>query len=695
MRTLGFLRNARKHTALLAESEKRFFQNYVDGINAYIETRKNTYPLEFKLAGIQPTPWTVADSLAIGYFMSWNSSANVRTEIIAQMLVEKLGEEKAREIFPLNINPDHETAHANLTPRPSETACGTRFLGDSLLAGLLEEQPLRMGSNNWVVGPGASPGGKPILANDPHLDPRLLPGPWYPCGLVTPEFRFVGVGIPGVPGLIIGRNNHIAVGVTNAYGDVQDLYVETVDPQNPGHYMEGESSLPFEILEETLKIRDKKAPGGFREEKIQVRLTHRGPVVSGVMKGLKTERVITLRWAPFETMGPELGLARVLGARSVAEIREILSQVNWISLNFVFADTEGNIGWHVSGKLPIRSRGDGTVPFAVRDGKDNWVGWIPFEKMPHAYNPKRGWIGTCNHYTVPRDYPHYFTSHVSPSYRYRRLVQLLDAAGAKSANDHWRYQRDATNLMAKVIAPIMAKALAAHEDTAEAARILSEWDCVDDPEKPGPALFQAIYRQFALAVFEDELGPKLARLMLGNWYFWQERLQQMVVEGTAAWFDDVRTKGVTETRDHLFHRAALAAFKELKAELGGNLAKWKWGKIHQMEFVSPIRRKGFGKGLMGAGSHPMGGSGETLYRGLYEFNKPYNPVIAASLRMVADLADPDKVLAILPGGVTARVFGPHTTDQTEPFMKGEKRYWWFSDKAIQAHCKHALVLDPR
>ncbi|MBW2104424.1 MAG: penicillin acylase family protein [Deltaproteobacteria bacterium] len=192
MRTLGFLRNARKHTALLAESEKRFFQNYVDGINAYIETRKNTYPLEFKLAGIQPTPWTVADSLAIGYFMSWNSSANVRTEIIAQMLVEKLGEEKAREIFPLNINPDHETAHANLTPRPSETACGTRFLGDSLLAGLLEEQPLRMGSNNWVVGPGASPGGKPILANDPHLDPRLLPGPWYPCGLVTPEFRFVG-----------------------------------------------------------------------------------------------------------------------------------------------------------------------------------------------------------------------------------------------------------------------------------------------------------------------------------------------------------------------------------------------------------------------------------------------------------------------------------------------------------------------
>ena len=506
--------------------------------------------------------------------------------------------------------------------------------------------------------------------------------------------RFVGVGMPGTPALTTGRSDHIAIGMTNSYGDTQDLYIETIDPKNPGRYLEGGVSLPFQWIEETLKVKDKKATEGYRKETIRIRMTKRGPVVSEVLPGLKTNHVITLRWAPFETMGPSLGLDKVQQARSVDEIREALKEVNWITLNFVFADTKGNIGWQTSGKLPIRSQGEGTLPYIVRDGRDNWTGWIPFEKMPQSYNPERGWLGTCNHKTVTEDYPYYYSSHFSPSYRYRRLSQLLDAPGLKPADSHWQFQRDTLNLMAREITPIMTQALKSHGDTKALADILSRWNFQDDPEAAAPTIFQAVYRQFALLVFSDKLGRELTGTMLDDWYFWQERLQAMVIRGTSPWFDNWKTKEVRETRDDLFHQAALAAMTEMSPILGRDPEKWLWGKAHQLELVHPLRRQGFGKGLLGGGSHPMGGSGETLYRAMYDFSRPFAVTVSASLRMVADLADNDRIMAVLPGGVSARRFDSHFKDQVKPFMNGDKVYWWFSDKAIKEHARHTLELNP-
>ena len=168
----------------------------------------------------------------------------------------------------------------------------------------------------------------------------------------------------------------------------------------------------------------------------------------------------------------------------------------------------------------------------------------------------------------------------------------------------------------------------------------------------------------------------------------------MVMDGSSRWFDNVNTAGTLETRDDLFRQAAVEAMGELCPILGKDPEKWQWGKLHQLELVSPIRRKGFGKGWLGGGSHPMGGSEENLYRGLYDFNDPYMPTLTASMRMVADLGDDEKVLAVLPGGVTGRVFWPHTTDQIEAFMNGDKVYWWFSDEAIKAHAADTLLLKP-
>jgi penicillin amidase len=183
--------------------------------------------------------------------------------------------------------------------------------------------------------------------------------------------------------------------------------------------------------------------------------------------------------------------------------------------------------------------------------------------------------------------------------------------------------------------------------------------------------------------------------MLGVWYFWQERFQQMVLtDHLGLWFDDTTTAGSVEGRREILTRAAMDAQANLSTLLGGNPNQWRWGSVHQHTFVSPIRREGFGKGLLGGGTHPAAGSVEVLYRGLYNYNYPYAVTTTAALRMVADLADDDKVLAVLSGGVAGRVFHPHATDQIAAFMEGKKVYWWFSDREIANHTRSSMMLTP-
>lgn len=695
MRTIGIHRNAKKHAGLLDDGSRLFIQRYLDGVNAFITGRRHEHPIEFKLAGITPETWEVSDTLAVLYYMAWTTSANMNTEMTAQMLVDKVGLERARELFPLNINPD-DPQDTITEPAGSAHAVGPlHFAADSSLLAYRGTLGRSIGSNNWAVRPELSTSGKPIVADDPHLDARILPGVWYPVGIITPQLRAAGVMIPGIPGMVIGRTDRFAMGVTNNYGDCQDLYVESIDPNDASKYKEGSESVPFTSIRETYRIKDANAASGYREESLDIKFTRRGPVISSVLPGLRTDKVITLRWAAAETMEPKLGLYELLTARSAKEVREALRSLNLIVLNCVFADEDGAVGWHVSGKLPIRSQGDSTVPFAVKDSTDNWIGWIPFEKMPNSETPPRGWVGTCNHKTVTADYPHYYSSHFAASYRYRRLKQLLDTPGPKHADEHWQYQRDSTNLMAQRIAPIMANALVSHPDTKNLGEILAAWDHRDDPDHIASTLFHSTYQTFFRLVFEDELGPHLTGFMLSEGYFWQERLQHMVLTGSSPWFDNVLTKDKTETMNDLFHAAALDADKRLVSLFGGDRKAWTWGTAHQIEFVNPLRRSGFGRSLLGGGRHPMGGSRETLYCAWYDYDKPFDVILSASLRMVADLGDQDKVLAVLPGGVCGRTFHHHQKDQIEPYMRGDKVYWWFSDKAIKEHATASLELKPQ
>ena len=195
MRTIGFYRHAQKQARSLDPESRLFFQKYIDGVNAFVNTRPESHHLEFKLAGIKPTPWSIADSLAIVYYMSWGTSANLDTEITAQMLVEKLGSNRAREIFPLNINPDDPGTEFSKKPAKIDEPVRLGLAADKQIMGYLADRLFEIGSNNWAVDAGHSPGGKPIVANDPHLDVRNLPGPLYPCGIITPDLREWGLAL--------------------------------------------------------------------------------------------------------------------------------------------------------------------------------------------------------------------------------------------------------------------------------------------------------------------------------------------------------------------------------------------------------------------------------------------------------------------------------------------------------------------
>ncbi|MCM2286694.1 MAG: penicillin acylase family protein [Desulfobacula sp.] len=696
MKTIGLYRMAQKQEQILDDNTRAFFQNYVNGINAFIDTCPEDIHAEFKLAGIQAEKWTVADSVGVLYYMGYSTAANLGTETTAQMLLETLGYEAASRLMPVNINADdpNDTGIFNMPQKEALSASLPAIPEALALAGDPLLRPLRAGSNNWAISPALSATGKAVLCGDPHLDPRILPGVWYPIGLITPEFRAVGVNIAGIPGMSVGRTGHIALSATNNYGDMQDLYIETPDPKNPDHYLEGETSIPFEQMTETLKIKDKAAANGFREETITIRSTRRGPVVSQSLEGYATDKLITLRFAPAESMEPAIGLMDVLTAKNSRELAAALKQVPMGCFNWVFADADGNIGFQASGKIPIRSNGDGTFPFPVKDSIDNWTGWIPADQMPSAMNPEKNWLATCNQKTIPHDFPYYYSSYFAPSYRYRRIAELMAEPGKKSIEDLWGYQRDIKNPMARNLSPVIAEILLKYEDTKSLGKILSDWDFTDDPQKAAPAVFQSVYRFFAMAAFEDDLGPEKAMTLLNNWYFWQEKMEGMILSGDSPLFDDVRTTDKTESMEDLFHLAALKASRFLEPLLGPDPETWQWGKVHTLELVNPIRRNGAGKALLGSGPMPAGGSGETLYRGWYDFDKPFGVTHCASLRMVADFSDNDKILAVLPGGVTGRTFHPHQKDQIKAFMSGEKKYWWFSDQAIDAHETARLTLMP-
>ncbi len=407
IRLLGLSRNAERHAKLLSSPARDFLLWYVEGLNAYITNHTDDHPLELKLAGFSPRPWTLEDMVASLHLANWTQAANFKAELTMQKLIDKFGADKAlRELAPVNVNPLRQQQ-----PVIVGDAAGAQSLGTvPLLAGLDEPDapwaslaPLGLGSNNWAIGKSRSASGAAVLVNDPHLDARMLPGIWHPIGLFAPGIQAVGAAYPFVPGIQVGRTAHVAFGVTNAYGDSQDLFIEKLAPGRPDHYVDGDQVRPFQVIEEVIRIKDKDAPGGLREETMTVRATVRGPVISGPVLGYDGEALLSLRMASAELPGGGLGIDQLLSARNVAEVDQAVQQLDLIYFNYVCADKAGGIGHRATGRVPVRASKQGSHPKPVGTS-DDWRGFIPPDQMPGTISPACDWVASANHDNRPDGY---------------------------------------------------------------------------------------------------------------------------------------------------------------------------------------------------------------------------------------------------------------------------------------------------
>ena len=699
MRVLGMRRNGDRHAAKLDASARAYLQAFADGINAYVQDHGGDHPIELKVAGLKPGPWSVADLVTLVHFIHYTHSTNFKAEIVGQKLIDKLGPARAKEIMPLTVNPDWTGSPAALKTSAARAGALGEPLGVQWAHLLVAPETLNhqgLGSNNWAVGPSRSASGKAMVANDPHLDSRILPGYWHPVGLFTPEIQAVGAALPGMPGILVGRTKHVAFGVTNAYGDVQDVYIETLDPADKNRYLQGGKSTPFTVVEETIRIKDKAAPGGVREQPLRIRYTVRGPVISdhpGLGSG--GDKVLVLRSTDAEVLGPVLGIEGLLTAPDAAAFDREVQKIDLMMFNFVFGDDKGSIGHRATGAVPVRAGADGSLPrVAPADGSDDWTGYIPKDRMPGMIDPPRAWVGTGNHDTTPKDYPWYYTNYVAPDYRYRRMGQVLGSAKQMTVADHWKLMMDDRNLQSDPLRAAIVAALKDDPAQRDLAELLAKWDGVDRAEQAAPLVYQAMYREIAIGTFQNKLGDEVTRDLLSTWYFWQQRFDALAATPDSPWFDDPRTPDKRETLADVIRAAAPRARAGIEAVQGKDPAAWSWGKAHTLRFVSPLRRNGAGQELVGGFTVPRSGSGETLNRGVYDFMKPYDVNFFDSMRMVADFGDPDKIEAVVAGGVSERHFQPHQNDQARILVSGERRSWWFNPAKAEAAAKSTLTLKP-
>ena len=684
VRVMGINKLARRFAAQMESPSRELHEWYLEGVNSYIATQSGEFPLIVRFSGISPAPYTLEDICAHYLLQAFDLTENWRSEWLAQRLVDHLGRGLASQISLLSYNPDDGSEWS------SNYASAPEYPLPIALEGLPVPPKPGGGSNSWAMSGRRSSQGAPILANDPHLDARRLPGIWYPLALITPDWRAVGVAAAGWPGLAVGRSNHIAWGVTNSTADIADLFIEQDDPDHEGHYLEGEQSIPYEIVNETIRVRNPDAPGGVSERALAIRHTSRGPVISDFFLADSGNRTVSLRWSVAENVGRQVGVDRLMLTTDVFEAGEAIRDIVG-ALNYNVVDTQGNIAHFTAGHAPIRRKGDGAIPLPVMDGEDNWIDFVPFDRAPSSVNPKRGWVGNANHRTVNGSFNGLWSSYSAPSWRYRRMLELFDNDRVLSAEDHWAAINDTLNTFARALVPIFVPALESDSRTEAAADMLRNWDYRDDADQAAPALFQVMIRELVNRIFADELDS-LVWSYRGSIYFWQERVHRMLVAGESDWFDDRRTPQ-RESLDELIRKAALDAWSHLEARLGEDPQRWRWGDLGSLKFSNPAQLPGrLVDGLLGGGEYPRSGSAETL---LGSFGEPDSGAWAIdSVRFVADLGDPDKVLAVIPGGVSGRLFDPHLSDQLPIWLSGDINYWWFSDEAISANTQRELILQP-
>ena len=681
MRVLNLVGNAKRSYKYLDLEAKEMLDWYCEGFNEYLKVGKDEFPIELSLLGMKPKSLLPQEIISITHFIGLFHSQNLDDEVLSLNLAARTN--KASLLLPISINLDRTKKLEFITDSLSLAFSNTNNKSWQKLINPMFSYP-KLGSNNWAISGEKSNSGKPILSNDPHIDARMLPGLFYPIGLFCPEFKAVGIATPGIPGIISGRNEYVSFGVTNGYGDSQDLFIEQTEGD---FYLQENVKVPFKIRKETIAIKDS------IDIELKIRYTQRGPIISDFpVFNILTNDVVSLRWSLAETKSNSIGLDRLLETKNVAEFREGLKGMDNMFFNYAIADVEGNIAHQATGLVPVRRNKTGEVP-SKGNAKDNWLGFISKDSLPNMVNPERGWIGTANNDTRPDDYPYYYSNHFSPYYRYQRITELLSENKKFTADDLWQMIFDVKNMQAAILTPIFVSALEKENDTKDIAAVLKNWNYKDDINEVGASVYNVLYNELLYLILNDELPDDLEDMYWENIYYWNQKVDAFIVS-KHNFIDNIQTPK-KETLNELIIAAGFKTKKLLIERLGDNQQDWTWGKIHTVQFASPIRKEGIGSEWLGAELLPKAGSNQTLNRGGFVKNtdRKFETSWFSSFRMIADMNDDEKLMGILSGGSSARIFHPYHKSQLENWKKGEWIPYWISEEKVLQHSKYQLILE--
>lgn len=687
-RTLGFRRAAVAIVPILSPQARAALEAYCDGINQYIERHRDRLPIEFSLLGYAPEAWEMVDSITLARLLAFQLSFSWHVELTLHLVAEKLGYDAALELLP------QFPADAPLIiseQAPTNTGITT------LLQAMRDARRLAFGgetiaaSNSWAVAGVKSHSGKPILANDPHL-PLGMPSVWYEMHLRGAGYNVMGMAFPGAPGIVIGRNESAAWGLTNAMIDDLDFYFERVNPQNREQYYDGEAWREFEILQETFHIRDEDEP-----EFMEVRISRHGPVVSDVHPlSLADSLVVSIRWTGHELSDEIDALLDLNRAATWEQFVSAVSRFRVPAQNFIYADSAGTIGYAVSGTIPIRRDGRGYMPYMSWEPAGDWIGAIPFNEMPKVKNPAAGFIATANNRIVSEDFKYYLGHAWEPDSRIRRIHEVLESKSTFGVDEFKALQNDlfshhAFYVMSR-IRPILSTAeLEPHEK--QIWHLLDAWDCIEHPESAQAAIHQVFVVKLLEHTLLDQMGEELYNEFLHWTNFPIRAIEHLLQKPESIWWNDVTTTE-TETMEAIVIRSFRATLEELGQKLGGGPGNWDWGRLHQLTFRHPLGEVGPLNRLLNRGPYAIGGSANTVAKAEFRYFKPYNVDAGASLRHIVELRDPQTGLTVIAGGQSGQPFSDHYDDQIELWLQGAYKVMRMRPKDIEATATHVLHFRP-
>ena len=684
MRTLGFARLAERIAARLDEDSRTQLDAYAAGVNAFLAAGP-VLPIEFHAFGIDPEPWKPADSVGWLLVMAWDLSGNWRTELGRLRFAAKLGPARTGELLPPYPGdealplPDFGKLYAELAPTAG-----------ALLA-LSPPTEQAIGSNSWVVAGSRSESGRPLLANDPHLGLQA-PALWYLAHVATPAGNVVGGTLPGVPFVVLGRNDQVAWTMTTTNSDTQDLFVEKLAPGDADSYVTPAGTAKFEVREEVIRVRGE-------ERRIKVRSTRHGPVLSDAVKALGDSapvgHVMALAWTALRDEAATLRSGfRINRARNRDEFIAALRDFHAPHQNVVFADRDGHIGFIAPAVVPVRhpdNEAMGRVPVPGWIAKYDWQGVLAFEDMPSVQDPEAGRIVTANHKITPPGYRPFLSFDWFLPYRADRIEEMLAARERHSLATFAAMQADVRSRLARELLDTARAARPREEGGRAAQALLANWDGDMAAGSAAPLVFSAWYRELTRLVYADELGELFRDS-------WDQRAGFMIPVmkgegGLAKWCDDVRTPAV-ETCAELAARAFDLAAVELRSRYG-DPASWRWGDAHRaagdhrpLGFF-PVVKRFFNVAPRTPGDSFSVNVGATTIR---DEDRPFANKHAASLRTLYDFADLEKSLFMQSTGQSGNVFSPWYDNFAERWAKVE--YITIPTRRESIAAVHALTLKP-